>query len=195
MQAEEREKLFQMEEGRFLSIGISEDGEHYGRYPVPWESTANAYKMQLPKVYLAREDLADEALMDKIRRFRVWGCYIFCPLEDYSFLSHFTEMHDLNIYAAHKLKDISFLKHYTECRLLFIAQAHLENINDVAPAPSFMAKPSCLALYDCVVEDITWLHENKVSFHELVICNPQSRDERARWEGLRRLYYYDIKET
>ena len=50
----------------------------------------------------------------------------------------------------------------------------------------------CLALYDCIVDDISYLKDKKVNFNELVICNPKSRDER--WKGLYRVKYYDMRE-
>lgn len=190
----EREKLYNRE-SEYLSIGISEDGTSYGRLPVPWDYTANAYKMKLPKIYISKKDLLDEKLMAKICEFKVLGCYIFCALDNYDFLNRFTDMSDLNIYDAYNLKDLSFLKSFKECRLLFVANARLKDVNDVVgPEPYFMAKPNCLALYDCIVDDISYLKDKKVIFNELVICNPKSRNERERWIGLHRLRYYDMKE-
>ena len=189
----EREKLYNMN-SPFLSIGISEDGVPYNQYPVPWDYTSNAYNMKLPKVYISKDDLNDKELMAKISEFKVHGCYIFCPLENYDFLNEFTDMADLNIYRAHNLKDLSFLKKFKECRLLFVSKAHLKNIDDiVADAPYFMARPRCLALYDCIVDDISYLKSKNVSFNELVICNPKHRNERKYWMGLHRLRYYDAK--
>ena len=190
----EREKLYNRE-SEYLSIGISENGEGYGMHPVPWDYTANAYKMKLPKIYISKKDLLDEKLMAKICEFKVHGCYIFCPLENYDFLNRFTDMSDLNIYQAYNLENLSFLKRFKECRMLFVSKAHLKDINDVVgPEPYFMAKPNCLALYDCIVDDISYLKDKKVTFNELVICNPKSRDERGRWNGLYRVKYYDMRE-
>ena len=39
------------------------------------------------QVFLSPEDLTDEALWTELSRFHINGCYIFCPLEDYSFLT------------------------------------------------------------------------------------------------------------
>ena len=190
----EREKLYNRD-SEYLSIGISEDGTSYGRYPVPWDSTANAYNMKLPKVYISKDDLNDKELMAKICEFKVHGCYIFCPLENYDFLSRFTDMADLNIYQAYSLKNLSFLKSFKECHMLFVSKAHLKDINEVVGSePYFMARPRCLALYDCIVDDISYLKDKKVNFNELVICNPKSRDERGRWNGLYRVKYYDMRE-
>ena len=190
----EREKLYNRD-SEYLSIGISEDGTSYGRYPVPWDSTANAYNMKLPKVYISKDDLNDKELMAKICEFKVHGCYIFCSLENYDFLSRFTDMKDLNIYEANNLKDLSFLKNFKECKMLFISKAHLKNIDEVVGAkPYFMAKPRCLALYDCIVDNISLLQCKNVNFNELVICNPKDRNERERWAGLHRLRYYDMKD-
>ena len=72
--------------GKYLSIGITVDGAPRRSVWVPWHSTGNAFNMRTPQIYLAPADLTDEALWAELSRFHVNGCYIFCPLEDYSFL-------------------------------------------------------------------------------------------------------------
>lgn len=191
----EREKLYNRN-GEFLSIGITEDGTPLERHRVFWENTSTAFNMKIPKVYISKEDLKDKQLMAKICEFRVHGCYIFCPLENYDFLKCFEDMSDLNIYQAYNLKDLSFLDSFKECRMLTISKAHLKHLNEVVgPDPLFLAKVNCLALLDCEIDDISYLKDNKVSFIEFVVYNPKNRNERERWEGMRRLTYYNIKES
>lgn len=187
----EREKLYNWESD-YLSIGISESGEPYGKYPIPWDLTSSAFNMKLPRVFITPDDLSDKEIMSKILEFRVTGCYIFCSLESYDFLKAFKFMRDLNIYNAHNLRDLSFLEYFEDCRMLFLSKAHLNNINEVAGAGNhFFARPNRVALYDCMIDDISYLKENNCFFLELVVCNPAHRCERARWKGLRRVKYYE----
>lgn len=138
--------------------------------------------MKLPKVYISKDNLNDEELMVKICEFKVHGCYIFCPLENYDFLSQFTDMADLNIYQAYNLKDLSFLKSFKECRMLFVSKAHLKDINEVVGSePYFMAQPRCLALYDCVVDDISYLKEKRLTSMNLLSVIP--KDETRENDG------------
>ncbi len=190
----EKEKLFNYD-GNYLSIAITENEERYGRYPIPWGSTSNAYSMKLPDIYISKKDLSDDKIMNEICRFKVHGCYIFCELESYDFLNRFVDMYDLNIYSAHNLTDMSFLKSFRDCRLLFISRAHLKNIDDVINnSQGVIARPRNIALYNCIVDDISKIKESDCYFHEFVISNPKSRDERLRWEGIKNLKYYEFKE-
>lgn len=192
----QKEKLFSYT-GKYISIGITETGEAYGRYPVPWASTANAYNMKLPDVYLAKEDLSDESIMSKVAEFCVLGCYIFCPLEDYSFLGNFPTLMDINIHEAYHLMDLSFLKNIHGCVLLFIAKAHLKDLDDILVQRNrhCFTNPKNLALYDCVVDSIDTLIAADCYIHELIICNPKARNERSRWKKIRNAKYYDMKES
>lgn len=188
----EKEKLF-TRDSEFISVGISEEGRSYGSYMIPWSTTANAYKMKTPKVYLSKEDLNNPEIMDKLATFKVQGCYVYCELENYDFLKRFPDITDLTIHQATHLKDLSFLETLTNCRLLFLSKAHLPHIDQVI-GKNAQARPQCVALYDCVVEDISRLKEQNVFFNELVIFNPKNRDERERWAGLHRLLYYNMRE-
>jgi hypothetical protein len=70
-------------------------------------------------------------------------------------------MVDLNIYQAYNLENLSFLKSFKECRMLFVSKAHLKDINEVVGSePYFMARPRCLALYDCIVDDVSYLKDS-----------------------------------
>ena len=193
---EHKEKLFNYT-GKYISIGISETGEAYGRYPVPWDSTANAYNMKLPDVYLAKEDLHDESIVKKLEEFSVVGCYIFCALEDYSFLEKFPTLMDINIYEASNLTDLSFMKSIKECVLLFVSKAHFKNLDEIIVKKDhyYRTNPKNLALYDCVVDSIDTMIATNCLIHELIICNPKARNERKRWKKIRNAKYYDMKEN
>ena len=99
MHPNEYEKLCNLE-GEYLSIAITDDDIKRNVYPVLWRRTATAYNMKLPRLYLVKEDLEDQEIMNRIKSFKVNGCYIFCPLENYDFLRDFPDMYDLTIHNA-----------------------------------------------------------------------------------------------
>lgn len=193
MLTEYKEKMDQYPH-KYISIGITKTGEGYGNYPVPWDTTGNAYNMKIPDVYLAKEDLADEEIMSRLRELVVCGCYIYCPLEDYSFLEAFHGMMDLNIFEAYRLQDLSFLKKFKNCNLLFIAKAHLKNLDEIVVqrGVGYEARPQNLALYDCTVDSLDILETTDCWFHELIVYNPADRNERDRWKNIRKAKYYEI---
>jgi len=80
----EREKLYNRD-SEYLSIGISEDGTSHGRYPVPWDSTADAYNMKLPKVYISKDDLNDRNLWQRFVSLRCMVVISFVPLKTMTF--------------------------------------------------------------------------------------------------------------
>lgn len=194
MLAQQREKLDQYPH-KYISIGITETGEPYGSYPVPWEITANAFNMKIPDVYLAKADLADGEIMSRLRELVVCGCYIYCPFEDYSFLEEFSGMKDLNIFEAYHLRDLSFLKKFKNCILLFIAKAQLKNLDDIVVrrGEEYEACPDNLALYDCTVDNLDILERTNCWFHELIVFNPADRNERERWGKIRKAKYYELR--
>ena len=190
----EKEKL-ETYEKMFLSIGVTEDGRRVGRFSIPWNATANAFNMKLPDIFLAKDDLQDEVILAKLEAFTVKGFYIFCPLPDYAFLGRFPSLFDITLYDAFSLTDLSFLQKMTACRMLTLTKAHLKNLDEIIPPPPKKnAAPTCLALFDCVIDDIQHLKESGCRFNELIVCNPKSRDEREKWAGLQRMWYYDLKE-
>ncbi|MBQ2920862.1 MAG: hypothetical protein IJE58_06740, partial [Oscillospiraceae bacterium] len=60
MLGSQRQKLTE-HTGKYLSIGITEDGAPRRSVWVPWHSTGNAFNMRTPQIYLAPADLTDEA--------------------------------------------------------------------------------------------------------------------------------------
>ena len=125
----ERKILFNKKDGDYLSIGISEGGEHYNKYQVFWRDKVNAMNMKLPDFYLAPEDLYDEEIMSQLAKHTVVGCYIYTPLQDYSFLSRFPKIRDFNIARGENIKSLDFISVIEECRMLFLSDAVLENID------------------------------------------------------------------
>lgn len=185
MLASEREKL-ENREISYVNIGISENGEGYGITPVFWKSTATAFNMCRPNVYISPKDLLDEEILSLLQKFHVKGCYIYCDVDDYSFLNKFNDIYDLTIYNGANLKDLSFMKHLTKCELLTLMNANLENLDEIADLRNAqgLTTPRKLTLYNCKISDISSLIDSKRFFSELIICNPKDRDERARWKNI-----------
>ncbi len=183
MLASEREKL-ENRESSYVNIGISENGEEYGIIPVFWKNTATAFNMRRPEVYISPDDTKDEEIMSLLRQFHVKGCYIFCDVDDYSFLKNFQELYDLSIFKGANLKDLSFMKNLTKCELLTLMNANLENLDEIADLRNAqgLITPRKLTLYNCRINDISSLIDSKRFFSELIICNPKDRDERERWK-------------
>lgn len=184
---DEQRELIKSRTSKYISIGISENGEAYGVINVPWELTATAFNMKTPDVYISREDTADEEIIALLSSFHVVGCYIFCPLEDYSFLSRFTEIADLNIYNGENVRDLSFIEDYSEFRMFMLSKAHLKNLDEftVMKDKYNYSVPKCLALHDCIIDDISSLESKNHSFTELIVSNPKSRNERNRWSSVK----------
>lgn len=183
MLASEREKL-ENRESSYVNIGISENGEEYGITPVFWKSTATAFNMCRPNVYISPNDLLDEEIMSLLQKFHVKGCYIYCAVNDYSFLNKFNDIYDLTIYNGANLKDLSFMKQLKECKLLTLVNTNLKNLDEIADFQNVYGwgNPRCLTLYNCEIDDINSLSNSKRYFSELIIYNPKNRDERERWK-------------
>ena len=126
----EKKKLLERN-NEYLSIGITEGGEPRDVTQVPWERTAHAFNMKIPNVYLSPEDLRDEEILKKLHGYRVIGCYIYAPLENYDFLKTFPEIRDLYIERAESLTDISFISTLCDCDMLYLEVASLKNLDPV----------------------------------------------------------------
>lgn len=178
----EREKLFNRG-SEYLSIGITEGGKERTVTPIPWEMTVHAHNMKLPDVYLSPEDLEDEEILKTLHGYRVIGCYIYTPLKNYSFLSSFTELRDLNILEAENLCDLDFLLPLRECDMLYLEGARLDNLDPLVAikksVKGIFGGFRCLALCDCEIKDISSLYG--VSFSELIIW---SKNEKERWSRI-----------
>ena len=118
MRDSEREKLFDPKR-EYLNLGISEGGVFYNRTQVVWESTAAAYNMKCPDVYIAPEDIFDEEIMARIFSLTVRGLYIYTAIDDYSFIGRLTELWDIHIREAYKMPSLDFLKDLHDVSMLF----------------------------------------------------------------------------
>ncbi len=169
-----------------LSIGITSDGNPRSSGWVPWQSTANAFNMRTPDIYIAPEDLTDEALWAELQRFRINGCYIFCPLADYSFLSRLPRLQDITIYHGEALGDLEFLRSMEDWFQLHIEDAVLEDLGPLFPAGSRKGIRSyCVCLAGCTVKDHSALIQQGIYLSELVILMPEGSNDRARWTDVR----------
>ena len=160
-----------------MSIGITEGGLPRSVIGVPWNFTSNAYNMMTPNVYIAKEDLNNEEIMAQISKYKVIGCYISVPLDDYSFLKSFVYLRDLAIKNGHMMSDLSFMRNLHECRMLYLHGVHLSNLDDVY----------CLCLNDCRIDDLSSVLENeRLGYSEFIVITPQGSGEKKRWEGFKR---------
>lgn len=191
----QRQKLTEYA-GKYLSIGITPDGEPRRSVWVPWEFTGNAMNMRTPDLYLAPEALSDEALRAELQRFHVVGCYIFCPLEDYSFLTGFPELQDITIHSGGALRDLRFLRCCPEWFQLHVEDAVLEDLTDLFPEGARRGIHSiCVCLSGCTVRDISALTRQDVRLSELVILQPEGSADRDRWKAVRcsKYSYYEYR--
>lgn len=199
MIASEREKL-RKKDSEYLSIGITSGGVPRMSVGIPWEATAHAYNMRTPDVYLSPEDLQDEELMRVFESYKVIGCYIWAPLDDYSFLARFKELQDINIKNGDAITNLDFLSELYECRMLYLQNAKIKNLDVIVDvkknSTAMFGCLRCIGLDNCVVEDLSVFETEKVHFSEFLIWMPEGSNERSRWNvvsaGTRR--YYEFKE-
>ena len=169
---------------KYISIGITTDGRSRRSVWVPWERTGNAMNMRTPDLYFSPEELRDEELWTELERFHVVGCYIFCPLEDYSFLTRLTQLQDLNIYKGGALRDLSFLRSMPDWFQLHVEDAVLADLSDLFPEGGRAGIHSiCVCLSGCTVADISVPED--VYLSELVILMPAGSREKDRWKDIR----------
>ncbi len=178
----EKQKLLNRT-SEYLSLGITEGGVPLSITSVPWEKTVHAHNMKLPDVYISPEDLTDEEVSKTLHGYRVIGCYIYTPLENYNFLSEFTELRDLNIYRAENLGSLDFVRSLRECDMLYIEGARLDNLDPLVEVKKsvkgIFGGFRCLGLCNCEIDDTSALRE--VSFSELIIW---SKNEKERWSEI-----------
>ena len=170
----------------YLSIGITENGAPRKSVWVPWEQTGNAFNMKTPDIYLCPGDLADEALWTELSRFHIHGCYIFCPLNDYSFLERLPEIRDLNIYKGGALRDLRFLRGMPKWFQLHVEDAVLEDLSDLFPdGPRKGIHSYCVCLSGCTVKNPAPLDNPEIRLSELVVLMPEGSNDRERWKAVR----------
>ena len=169
---------------KYLSIGITEGGEPRFSGWVPWQNMGNAFNMRTPQIYLAPEDLTDEALWVELGRFHINGCYIFCPLTDYSFLYRLPELQDLEIYKGGALRDLRFLRGMKDWFQLHVEDAVLKDLTDLFPNGKHRYS-CCICLSGCTVNDISALTQEDIWLSELVVLMPEGANDRDRWKAVR----------
>lgn len=180
----------------YLSIGITIGGEPRNNIGVPWEATTHAFNMRLPAVYLSPEDLQDEEIMGLIKSYKVIGCYIWAPLDDYSFLARFKDLRDINIKNGAALRNLDFLSGLHECRMLYLQNAKLKNLDVIVDvkknSKTMFGCLRCIGLDDCEVEELSVFETEKVHFSEFLIWKTKGSNERGRWNVIsadNRRYY------
>lgn len=181
---------------KYLSIGITPDGKPRFSGWVPWQSMGNAFNMRTPEIFLSPEDLTDEALWSDLSRLTINGCYIYCPLEDYSFLERLTELQDLNIYKGGALRDLHFLRNMEGWFQLHVEDAVLENLDDLFPnGPRKGIYSYCVCLSGCTVKDLSALTQEGIYLSELVILAPEGSNDKERWKAVRcgKYTYHEYK--
>jgi hypothetical protein len=142
--------------------------------------------MRTPDLYFSPEELQDEELWEELKRFHIVGCYIFCPLDDYGFLTRLTEIQDLNIYKGGALRSLSFLRQMPEWFQLHIEDAVLENLDDLFPHGLRKGIFSiCVCLSGCTVRDHSALTQPDVRLSELVVLMPEGSNDKDRWTDVR----------
>lgn len=197
MIASQKKRLFEWERD-FVSIGITKDGEPLQVISVPWEKTCNAYSMRCPDVYLAPEDTSDADILSEILKHKVIGCYIWVPLEDYSFLSAFTSMRDLSVEYADNMTDLDFLRNFKSCELLFLHKARLKNLDAILDMKknedAIFSVFKCVGLCNCEVDDVSRFERERFDFSEFLIWRDTERDEKEKWRHVKAntKRYYDI---
>ena len=168
---------------KYLSIGITADGKSRRSVWIPWEHTGNAMNMRTPNLYFSPEELLDEELWQELQRFTIVGCYIFCPLEDYSFLERLTQLEDLHIYKGGVLRDLRFLRNMPEWFQLHVEDAVLEDLSDLFPGEKRKGVFSiCVCLSGCTVANVSVPEGTRLS--ELVILMPQGSNQKDRWKHI-----------
>ena len=198
MTEKQRQRL-ENHKNKFLSLGITKNGEGYDIIGVPWEKTCNAFNMHMPDVYISADDLRDETLMDKLMGFEILGCYISTPLDDYSFISKFKFLRDLSIAYGENVTNLDFLSELHDCRMLYIEDARLKDLETVLRlnkySRSFLVGLTCVGLLNCQVEDVSCFEREKSDFSEFLVWEYKGKNERDKWKHVRAttFRYYEIE--
>ena len=196
---DEQRRILADYKSEYLSIGINADGEAYGVIGIPWAHTANAHNMKLPDVYITPDDLEDESVMQMILEHKVIGCYIWVPLEDYSFIARFTEIRDVTIHCGDSIRNLDFLKDCHECILLYLENAKLENIDVILDLNQKKNSPFgglfCVALFNCEIKDNSRFKQERFRFAEFLIYEYEGKNEREKWRNdvINSFRYYEVK--
>lgn len=182
-----QKEILEKLKGEYFGIGITRSGEPYGPLAIPWEHMADAFNMKTPQVYLSPQDLKDPGILEILQSSQVVGCYIFDPLDDYSFISKFTELRDVFIMCGGNITDISFMKDLKEWFMFYIEDAHLKSLEPLFPTEEKIKAfaPYCMGFGGCEIDDISALENPEIYLSELVVISPKGANERDRWQNVR----------
>ena len=164
---------------RTISLGVTADGQRRRSIHIPWQLGCNAYNMRTPDLWLSPTELADGELWEELERLQVVGCYIFCPLEDYSFLNRLTRLRDIAIYKGGALRSLRFLRQMPDWYLLHVEDAVLEDLDDLF-AQGSRGRNVCLS--GCTVAKTAAPEGAHLS--ELLILMPEGSRDRGRWQHI-----------
>ncbi len=172
---------------QYLNIGITQSGQSHDVIEVPWARTCHVFNMKTPDIYLTPAELADPCFRRELDRFHILGCYIFDPLEDYSFIASFPELWDLYILGGHNITDLSFMEGLKEWFIFYLEDAKLKTLDPLFPKGQKRVGifPYCIGFGNCRIEDISALEQEGLYLSELALYCPKGTNEKARWEGVR----------
>lgn len=171
---------------QYLSIGITADGSPRRSGWVPWQSMANAFNMRTPQIFFTPEDMADEAIWEELSRFRINGCYIYCPMTDYSFLERMPRLQDITIFEGGGLRNLDFMRNMEDWFQIHVEDAVLENLDPLFPnGPRKGIHSYCVCLAGCTVKDFSALVHPNIYLCELVVLMPEGANDKERWKTVR----------
>lgn len=183
----------------YLNIGITQDGSPRNVIQVPWHYTASAFNMKTPHIYLCAEDMKDPQIIELLQKYHVLGCYIFDPLEDYSFIGNFKELWDVHIENGHNITNLSFMEELEDWFMFYLENACLENLDSLFPRnhKKDQFHSYCVGFVDCKVDDLRALAECDLHLFEQLVVYPKGANQKERWncvQSHRYTYYeYDPK--
>ena len=180
------EFLSQLENQTYLRLGITPDGSPVRGGWVPWQSTANAFNMKTPQVFLSPEDLQDPEILHLLAERRVVGFYAFAPLEDYSVLSRFDDLMDLYLEQAEGFDDPRILRPLKRLRMLYLEDATLPDAEifcDLQDESPFLGL-ACVGLWNCRVGDLSAFDLRDHYFSEFLVWMPEEAKEQYRWTSV-----------
>lgn len=185
---------------QYVSIGITPGAQPRTSFWVPWERTGNAHNMRVPDIFLDPGDLQEAQVWAWLDSRKVNGCFIFCPLEDYSFLSRLPHLEGITILRGGALRDLHFLRDLPNWFQLHVEDAELEDLADLFPeGRKQQIIGYCVCLAGCTVRDHTALLRPDIRLSELVILAPEGSDDRERWKAVRcgkySYYEYRVRES
>ena len=181
-----KELLF-ASENQWISIGITKTGEDVGAISVPWSITAHAFNMKTPNIYISVEDIYDEKVISQLCKNRVVGCYIFEPIQDYSFVAHFKDLRDIHIEKGFNINDLSFLSNLPNCTMLHFEDLTIDNMNTLYAETNTVQKRDglCLCFYNCNIGDVSIFEKKDICIYELAVWEPKIPVDMKRLDNIR----------